>query len=253
MLSFDEWNVWYRTRRRPEERVKPGWPVAPDILAEVYTVQDALAFGGACISLLNHADRVTCACLAQLVNVIAPIMTETGGPAWRQTIFWPFAQWSNFGRGQVLRAAVDSPAYGANYYDPRGSQDFWFPVTAPFLKIAAVLREDGKALTLFALNRSLDEAMPLEVAASGFGTLRLRAARQLHHADLKAVNTREDPMQVSPVSLDGVRILDHGSPRHHEVVQGRFVQQPLGCMSRNRGYVDAQPGGCSWTIASRSE
>jgi alpha-N-arabinofuranosidase len=206
MLSFDEWNVWYRTRRRPEERVKPGWPVAPDILAEVYTMQDALAFGGACISLLNHADRVTCACLAQLVNVIAPIMTETGGPAWRQTIFWPFAQWSNFGRGHVLRAVVDSPAYEANYYDPRGLQDFWFPVTAPFLKIAAVLREDGKALTLFALNRHLDEAMPMEVVASGFGTLRLRAARQLHHADLKAVNTREDPMQVSPVPLDHMRI-----------------------------------------------
>ena len=95
MLSFDEWNVWYRTRRNREERVKPGWPVAPDILEEVYTMEDALAFGGACISLLNHADRVKTACLAQLVNVIAPIMTETGGPAWRQTIFWPFAQWSN--------------------------------------------------------------------------------------------------------------------------------------------------------------
>src|SRR6202043_2012896 len=156
MLSFDEWNVWYRTRRHRAERVKPGWPVAPDILEEVYTMEDALAFGGACISLLNHADRVKAACLAQLVNVIAPIMTETGGPAWRQTIFWPFTQWSNFGRGRVLKAVVDSPTYEANYYDPRGSQDFWFPVTAPFLKIAAVLREDGKALTLFALNRSLD-------------------------------------------------------------------------------------------------
>jgi len=80
----------YRTRRNPAERVKPGWPVAPDILEEVYTLQDALTFGCACISLLNHADRVKAACLAQLVNVIAPIMTETGSPAWRQTIFWPF-------------------------------------------------------------------------------------------------------------------------------------------------------------------
>ena len=57
-------------------------------------MEDALAFGGACISLLNHADRVKAACLAQLVNVIAPIMTETGGPAWRQTIFYPFAHFS---------------------------------------------------------------------------------------------------------------------------------------------------------------
>ena len=90
MLSFDEWNVWYRTRAQARsDRVKEGWPVAPPILEEIYTMEDALAFGGACISLLNHADRVKCACLAQLVNVIAPIMTETGGPAWRQTIFHP--------------------------------------------------------------------------------------------------------------------------------------------------------------------
>ena len=105
MLSFDEWNVWYRTRRRGEDRLKPGWPVAPHILEEVYTMEDALAFGGACISLLNHADRVKAACLAQLVNAIAPIMTEAGGPAWRQTIFWPFADFSNLGRGRVLQGA----------------------------------------------------------------------------------------------------------------------------------------------------
>ena len=82
-------------------------------------MQDALAFGGACISLLNHADRVKAACLAQLVNAIAPIMTETGGPAWRQTIFHPFAQMSNFGRGRVLRTEIKSPTYGARYFDPR--------------------------------------------------------------------------------------------------------------------------------------
>jgi len=83
MLSFDEWNVWYRTRRNRAARVKEAWPVAPPILEEQYNMEDALAFGGMCISLLNHADRVTAACLAQLVNVIASIMTETGGPAWR--------------------------------------------------------------------------------------------------------------------------------------------------------------------------
>ena len=83
-------------------------------------MKDALAFGGACISLLNHADRVKAACLAQLVNAIAPIMTETGGPAWRQTIFFPFADFSNLGRGTVLQCDVDCPTYSATYYDPRG-------------------------------------------------------------------------------------------------------------------------------------
>src|SRR6476661_223495 len=155
MLSFDEWNVWYRTRRTRSDRVKEGWPVAPPILEEIYTMEDALAFGGACISLLNHADRVKCACLAQLVNVIAPIMTETGGPAWRQTIFYPFADFSNLGRGNVLRAAVNSPTYAANYYDPRGTVDAYYPLPAvPYLKLAAVAGEAG-GLTLFALNRDL--------------------------------------------------------------------------------------------------
>ncbi|MFX8945941.1 alpha-L-arabinofuranosidase C-terminal domain-containing protein, partial [Acinetobacter baumannii] len=83
----------------------------------------ALVFGGACISLLNHADRVRCAGLAPLVNVIAPIMTATGGGAWRQTIFGPFAQMSNLGRGAVLRTRIESDSYAAQYSDPRGPND----------------------------------------------------------------------------------------------------------------------------------
>jgi alpha-N-arabinofuranosidase len=170
-------------------------------------MEDALAFGGACISLLNHADRVKAACLAQLVNAIAPIMTETAGPAWRQTIFWPFAQWSNYGRGRVLRAEIDCPTYVANYFDPRGPQNLYFPVTAPYLKLAAVRTEAG--VTLFAVNRSLDEPMPLQVTATGFGRLRLHEALQLHHPDLKAVNTKQDPDQVKPTPLHDVRVADH--------------------------------------------
>ena len=145
MLSFDEWNVWYRTRRNRQERVKPGWPVAPEILEEPYNMQDALTFGGACISLLNHADRVKVACLAQLVNVIAPIMTETGGAAWRQTIFYPFADFSNLGRGNVLRATVNSPTYAANCLDPRGAVDNYYPLPAvPYLKALRRARRQGR-------------------------------------------------------------------------------------------------------------
>jgi len=209
MLSFDEWNVWYRTRRRQQDRTRPGWPVAPPIIEEHYSMQDALAFGGMCISLLNHADRVKVACLAQLVNVIAPIMTETGGPAWRQTIFHPFAQFSRFGRGAVLRADSDSPEYSVRYYDPRGAADLWFPLTAPYLSLAAVHDAAAGALTLFALNRATTEEMPLEVTASGFGTLELDAATQLRHADLHAVNTKENPDRVQPGALQGVGVSQH--------------------------------------------
>ena len=109
-------------------------------------MEDALAFGGCCISLLNHADRVTAACLAQLVNVIAPIMTETGGPAWRQTIFHPFSHFSRMGRGRVLRAEINSPTYASRYNDPQGPIDDYYDIpAAPYLKLAAVHADEKRA------------------------------------------------------------------------------------------------------------
>jgi alpha-L-arabinofuranosidase len=205
MLTLDEWNVWYRTRRKRADRVKEGWPIAPAILEEIYNMEDALAFGGACICLLNHADRVKAACLAQLVNVIAPIMTETGGPAWRQTIFWPFAQISRLGRGSVLRAKVISETYFACYYDPRGTEDHHFPVEAPYLKTAVVADVTG-GVSLFLLNRDLKQEMRVTVDARNFGRLGVKEATQLHHVDLKAINDKEGPLRVKPERLDHVEV-----------------------------------------------
>ena len=207
MLSFDEWNVWYRTRRTPEVRTRPGWPVAPPLLEEVYDVADALVVGGACIALLNHADRVKVACLAQLVNVIAPIMTEPGGPAWRQTIFFPFAQTSRFGRGRVLRAQIDSPSYEASYDDPRGAEEHRFALPdVPYLKLAAVHDPEAAKLTLLALNRSLDQPLPLEVRTMGFARLALEQAQELRDDDLTAVNTKDDPERIRPAPLADVAV-----------------------------------------------
>ena len=206
MLSFDEWNVWYRTRRGRQDRVKEGWPVAPPILEDIYNMEDALAFGGMCISLLNHADRVKAACLAQLVNVIAPIMTETGGPAWRQTIFHPFAQMSRFGRGKVLRAKVESDTFSASYYDPRGTTDQFFAIpAAPYLKLAAVADLMG-GLNLFALNRDLQAELQVDVSARGFAALKVGLAQQLHHGDLLAFNSKNAPDKVAPTLLAGVSV-----------------------------------------------
>jgi alpha-L-arabinofuranosidase len=207
MLSFDEWNVWYRTRRNRQERVRSGWPVAPPILEEVYSMQDALAFGGACIALLNHADRVKAACLAQLVNAIAPIMTETGGPAWRQTIFFPFAQMSNLGRGRVLRTQIDAPTYATSYFDPRGAEEHRYPLPAvPYLKLAAVHDEAAGALILFALNRHLDEELPLDLHAKGFQRLTVEQALELRDDDLQATNTKDAPERIKPRTLEAVAV-----------------------------------------------
>lgn len=212
MLSFDEWNIWYRTRRTRTDRVREGWPVAPPILEEIYTMEDALAFGGACISLLNHADRVRVACLAQLVNVIAPIMTETGGGAWRQTVFFPFAHMSRFGRGTVLRTLVESDTYDSSYYDPRDVQELTFPVPdVPYLKVAAVAGEGG-SLSLFLLNRDLKQEIEVSVEARSFGRLVVSQAIELRHDDLQATNTKDAPERVKPAPLqDGT--IDAGQLR----------------------------------------
>ena len=107
--------------------------------------------------------------------------------------------------GEVLRAESDSPTYDARYFDPRGPVDQYYPVTAPYLKTAAVRRDDG-GITILAINRSLDEAMPLSVALSGFGAQTLIEALVLRHDRLDAVNTAEAPDTVVPAALAGVAV-----------------------------------------------
>jgi alpha-N-arabinofuranosidase len=178
---------------------------------EAYNMQDALTFGGACISLLNHADRVKVACLAQLVNVIAPIMTETGGRAWRQTIFHPFSDFSNLGRGNVLRASADSPTYSTSYLDPRGTVENHYPLPAvPYLKLSAVHDDKAGTLTLFALNRHLNEEMTVDFVTKGFPKLAIGKSHQLHDEDLRAVNTAQRPNRIKPLPLSDIELRKGG-------------------------------------------
>lgn len=188
MLSFDEWNVWYKARSPAHQR-QPGWPVAPRLLEEVYDMQDALVVGGALITLLNRCDRVKAACLAQLVNVIAPIMTEPGGAAWRQTIFHPFAQAAK-ARGDVLRAKIEAPVFSA------GAQ-----LDAPGLLASIVRAPDGDGLRIHALNR-LPQPLRCALERRGFtGAWRVVEATTLHHPDRHATNTRDAPDRVAPRAL----------------------------------------------------
>jgi alpha-N-arabinofuranosidase len=186
MLSVDEWNVWYKART-PDDLAKPGWPRAPKLLEEIYNYEDALVVGGALITLMNHADRVKAACIAQLVNAIGVIMTETGGPAWRQTIFHPFAQASRLARGNVLRLVTECGTFAAGDYP-----------AAPLLLASAVHDPESGAVSIFALNRS-QEPMALSADLRGLGPFAVAECFELKHADLKAVNTRDRPNEVSPV------------------------------------------------------
>ncbi|MFI6204922.1 alpha-N-arabinofuranosidase [Streptomyces sp. NPDC051041] len=195
-LSFDEWNVWYLSRWQEQATTfaQDDWPEAPRLLEDSYSVTDAVVFGSLLIALLRHADRVTVACLAQLVNVIAPIMTEPGGPAWRQTTFFPFAQASRYGRGEVLDVRVDSPTYRTDKYGE-----------ADLLHATAVRAEDG-TVTVFAVNRSRTEPLPLDVALHGLDLTSVVEHSALADADPDARNTLDDPERVTPHAVEGTAL-----------------------------------------------
>lgn len=186
-LSFDEWNVWFHSHEA-DKKLDP-WQIAPPQLEDVYTMEDALVVGCLLISLLKHADRVKMACLAQLVNVIAPIMTENGGSAWAQTIFYPYMHASLYGRGQSLVPLVQSPKY-----DTKSITDI------PYLESIAVHNEENGEVTIFAVNRHLEESLSFEADLRSFGDCTLIEHLVLENDDLKAVNTASAPNRVQPHS-----------------------------------------------------
>ena len=194
-LSFDEWNVWYHSGEQDKEVWKQDkWGRALPLLEDIYNFEDALLVGTILITLLRNADRVKIACLAQLVNVIAPIMTRNGGGCWAQTIFYPFMHASRYGRGTVLQGLVSTPTYACSDYD-----------RVPYLDAVATLEEDG-SVSLFCVNRDMEEDFTLDVDLRAFGQLRVEEHLVLHHDDVKAVNTEEHPRNVYPTTVTGDRV-----------------------------------------------
>jgi alpha-N-arabinofuranosidase len=209
-LSFDEWNVWYHSNDQDEKIEK--WIESPPRLEDIYNMEDALVAGTMLISLLKNADRVKIACLAQLVNVIAPVMTEVGGKAWRQTIFYPFMHASKYGRGTVLRGPVTSDKYDSREY-----------ADIPYLETVSVYNEESGALTIFAVNRNLTESLDLTADVHGFEGCRLAEHITLHHADLKAVNSAKEeavrPETISGGKLDGGKLETRLPPASWNVIR----------------------------------
>ncbi|MDB5899656.1 MAG: Alpha-N-arabinofuranosidase [Ramlibacter sp.] len=196
MLAVDEWNIWYKARFGEHAR-QPGWPRAPRLLEETYNFEDALAAGGALSVLMNHADRVKVACLAQLVNAIGAIRTEPGGGAWRQTIFHPFALAARHARGEVLRPVIDAPVL-------RGQTHPEMPAL-----VASASHDPATGRTaIFALNRDLRSEQELKIELRGFAPVAaIVESLQLHHADMKATNSADAPGTVAPLPLEAVAVL----------------------------------------------
>jgi len=197
-ISFDEWNVWDIERYHDEDKVTDPqvWPVAPRLLEDSYTVTDAVVVGGLLMSLLRNVDRVAAASLAQLVNVIAPIMTEPKGPAWRQTTFFPFATASRLASGQTVSVDVDAPTYDAGKLG-----------SVPLVDVVVTRGDHGAVV--FATNRSTTESASVEVDLAGIAQSRVDEAWLLADDDIMARNTLDDPDRVGLRALDSA-VIDGG-------------------------------------------
>jgi alpha-N-arabinofuranosidase len=187
-LSFDEWNVWYRARNG--DAVNGHEQEAPHLLEEVYNLEDALLVGGILNTLMRNADRVKIACLAQLINVIAPIMTNQKGSL-QQTIFYPYGFALQFAHGTVLNLLVESPTYDVSQM-----------VQVPYLDAAGTLNpEDGK-VSVFILNRDLNRARAVEINWQDKAPSQVLSSTTLTGSDLKAFNSFDAPKRVMPQELD---------------------------------------------------
>jgi len=200
-ISFDEWNVWYLKEHMESEAVNDQWRHAPRLLEDVYTVADAVVVGNLLMTLLKRSDRVTSASLAQLVNVIAPIMTEPGGPAWRQTTFHPFSITSRLAAGEVIRPVIEAPMYTTARHGE-----------ACVIDAIATVDEDRAAL--FLVNRDLTQSAQVTVDVRGLGSSRVAEALTLADSDVYAKNTLAEQDRVVPKAnasaalTDGVLTID---------------------------------------------
>ncbi len=214
-ISFDEWNVWYHSNAADREVLdgRGGWPHAPRLLEDAYNFEDVLQVGCILNTFVRRSDVVRIACIAQLVNVIAPIMTEPGGAAWKQTTYYPYYFASIFGRGTALNLGVDCAGYDADVAD-----------NVPYLDISGVHNEAHGTLAFFAVNRHATDSLDLSIDLHGFGTARVIDHQVMTHADLRAVNNLGNqnavlPKQGSGVAVDGNRLTGRLPPYSYQMIR----------------------------------
>ena len=197
-LSFDEWNVWYRKRSGAD--VDGNKQVAPHLLEEVYNLEDALLVGGLVNTLIRNSDRVKIACLAQLINVIAPIMTNASG-LYRQTIYYPYAWALQYARGSALKTFVESPAYTAASADFRDRSSKYME-SVPYVDVAATVEKDSGKYSVFLFNRDLAKPRDVEIVWEDAAPKRATEAFTLTGNDLKASNGFDAPQKIVPAPYD---------------------------------------------------
>jgi alpha-N-arabinofuranosidase len=188
-LCFDEWNVWYKNMQMDGEG-----KFAPHLIEEVYNLEDALVVAGFLNSFIRHADVLKIANIAQIVNVIAPILTR-GDEMLVQSIFYPFEMFSRRRDGISLQPTVQGPTYEGRINGQ-----------AHYIDSSAILND--RQLSVFATNRSLEEPATVHVRLADWAIAGLDSAEVLTGPSAKAANSFEQPDVVCSRPFTDIRITD---------------------------------------------
>ena len=201
-ICLDEWNVWNFQDIKLDsladlngmttfEITSAGkWEIAPPILQEKYSLLDAVVLGGLGISLLNNCDHVEIACLAQLINVIAPITTVKGGGSFRQATFYPFELLSRYGRGKAIRPAMETETFQSIYGEVN------------LVQTAVIYDEKADEVHVFAINCDEKEDVELALQLQGFGDRKLVKHLAVYGDNLEEINTIEEPDRIVTREID---------------------------------------------------
>jgi alpha-N-arabinofuranosidase len=219
VISFDEWNVWYHSNKADRAILdgNEGWPHAPRLLEDIYNFEDVLQVGCILNTFIRRSDVVKIACIAQLVNVIAPIMTDPKGAAWRQTIYYPYYFASIFGRG-TRSISLSIPRLRCRSGRQRAIR-----------RRFGRSQRGGGTLTFFAVNRHGTETLQLDVALEGFGPASVIDHQVMTHTNLEAVNTAGKQDEVSPRKDRAPRLMATGCRRHCRPIRTRWSGSRFRC------------------------
>ncbi len=178
-ISFDEWNVWFHSSEADDDTMRNRpWQTAPHLLEDIYSYEDAIMVGLMLITLMKHADRVKMACLAQLVNVIAPIMTENMGGVWKQSIYYPFYHASKYGRGTILETVLTTSKH-----------DTCKHADVTDIEAVTVYNEEKKEVTIFAVNRNTEHQIDFCADLHSFNKAAVLEYQAMEGKEMKIFNT----------------------------------------------------------------
>src|SRR5512136_2465237 len=151
------------------------WTRAPHLIEEVYNLEDALVVAQWLNVFLRKCDVLKIACLAQIVNVIAPILT-TRDSLVKQTIFYPIMLASKFALGQSLAVATKAPTVSTRQFGDM-----------PALESAASYDPATGQSVVFVVNRSQTDALSTEIIWQSEPPRKIAGVYQVAGSDVKAI------------------------------------------------------------------